>query len=153
MNNLLLRTTFSLSLAFSFTQIASAKDSMEHHTIPENKKKNLPFSEGVRIGKTVFLSGQIGIPPGKSSLVNGGIVAETKQTLANIGLVLDHFGINYNDIVRCQVMLADISEWPKFNEVYKKYFKAPYPARSAFAASGLAFGAKVELECVAYISG
>ena len=124
----------------------------DHYTIPANKDKNLPFSEGVRAGNTVYLSGQIGIPAGESALVSGGIEAETKQIFTNIGLVLKHYSLDYNDIVRCLVMMADITEWPKFNEVYKNYFTSPFPARSAFATNGLAFAARVEVECTARIS-
>lgn len=125
----------------------------EHFTTPENLPLGLPFSEAVRVGDTVYLSGQIGIPPGKKELVPGGIGPESEQTLKNIGQVLDHFDLTYGDIVKCQAMLADISEWPAFNTVYKKYFQAPYyPARSAFAASGLAFGARIELECMAVVA-
>ena len=125
---------------------------IEHYSFPENSGKNLPFSAAVRVGDTVYLSGQIGIPPGKSKLVSGGLNPETEQTLTNIGFVLKHFSLTFENIVKCQVMLADISEWPAFNKIYMKYFSKPYPARSAFAASGLAFGAKVELECIAIIS-
>lgn len=130
---------------------ASFASQFEHYTLPENQSKNLPFSEAVRIGNTVYLSGQIGIPPGESKLVSGGIEPEAKQALKNIELVLNHFSLDFSDVARCQVMLADISEWPRFNSVYKKFFTSPYPARSAFAASGLAFGARVELECIAVI--
>jgi len=140
-----------LLLMFSSFLTSAIASSPEHYTIPENKDKNLPFSEGVRVGNTVYLSGQIGIPPGKNKLVSGGIQAEAIQIFQNIGLVLNHFSLDYNDIVKCLVMMADISEWPKFNTIYKRYFSSPYPARSAFAGSGLAFGARVEVECIANI--
>jgi reactive intermediate/imine deaminase len=140
---------FVLFLIFTFGNCFASK--IEHYSLPENNTKNLPFSAAVRVGDTVYLSGQIGIPPGKSKLVKGGLAPETKQTLINIGLVLKHFSITYKDIVKCQVMLADISEWPAFNKIYQQYFSKPYPARSAFAAKGLAFGARVELECIAII--
>ena len=134
---------------FSLVILSSASFGHEYFTIPLNKPKKLPFSEGVRVGNTVFLSGQIGIPPGESGLVKGGIEAETKQVMKNIGIVLNHYGLTYKDIFKCLVILADISEWKKFNKVYLEYFSAPFPARSAFASNGLAFGARVELECVA----
>ncbi len=122
---------------------------MEHFTLPENRGKKLPFSDAVLVNDTVYLSGQIGIPPGKKSLVAGGIEPETTQVMENIRLVLKHFHLSFDNLVRCQVMLADISEWPAFNTVYTKYFNVPYPARSALASSGLAFGARLELECIA----
>ena len=125
--------------------------SAEHYTRPENTPLNLPFSEAVRVGETIYLSGQIGVPPGKGKVVSGGIVPESKQTLKNIQEVLAHFNLGMNDIVRCQVMLLDIKEWPLFNSVYKNFFSAPYPARSAFAASGLALNSRVEVECIARV--
>ncbi len=109
----------------------------------------LPFSEAVRVGDMLYLSGQIGVVPGTLKLAEGGIKAETEQTLENIKTSLQAHGYSLSDVVKCTVMLADISEWGAFNEVYTRYFSPPYPARSAFAASGLAMAARVELECMA----
>ena len=115
--------------------------------------EGLPFSEAVRVGNTLYLSGQLGIAPGTLTLVPGGIGAEAKQTLENIRSTLQIYGYSMKDVVKCTVMLADIAEWPAFNEVYRDFFQPPYPARSAFAASGLAMGARVELECMAAKAG
>jgi 2-iminobutanoate/2-iminopropanoate deaminase len=109
----------------------------------------LPFSDGVRVGRLVILSGQIGIAPGTASLVTGGIAAEARQTLDNIRRVLETHGLSLRDVVRVQVMLADMADWPRFNDVYREFFSAPWPARSAFGANGLAFGARVEVEAFA----
>jgi reactive intermediate/imine deaminase len=109
----------------------------------------LPFSEAVRVGDTLYLSGQIGIEPGTLKVVTGGIEAEARQTLANIRTSLEAHGYTLRDVVKCTVMLADIGEWAAFNEVYKAFFSAPYPARSALGANGLALGARVEVECIA----
>jgi len=110
---------------------------------------NLPFSEAVRVGNLVYLSGQLGIVPGSMTLVPGGIKEEARQVLDNIKATLEAHGYSMRDVVKCTVMLADISEWGTFNDVYKAYFTSPHPARSAFAASGLALGARVEVECLA----
>lgn len=109
----------------------------------------LPFSEAVRVGDTLYLSGQIGIRPGTLELAPGGIRAEARQTLDNIRTTLETHGHSLRDVVKCTVMLADIAEWATFNEVYQEYFSPPYPARSALGASGLALGARVEVECIA----
>lgn len=109
----------------------------------------LPFSEAVRVGDTLYLSGQVGIKPGTLELVPGGIRAEARQTLENIRTTLEAHGYSMRDIVKCTVMLADIAEWATFNEVYKTFFSPPYPARSALGANGLAIGARVEVECLA----
>ena len=110
---------------------------------------HLPFSEAVRVGDTVYLSGQIGVLPGSMALAEGGIVEEARQTMENIKTSLETHGLAMGDIVKCTVMMADISEWAAFNEVYKTFFAPPYPARSAFGANGLALGARVEVECIA----
>ena len=110
---------------------------------------DLPFSEAVRVGNTLYLSGQIGIVPGTMSLVAGGLEAETRQTMENIRTSLEAHGYSMNDLVKCTIMLADISRWATFNEIYKTWFDERFPARSAFGASGLALGAQVEIECIA----
>jgi reactive intermediate/imine deaminase len=109
----------------------------------------LPFSEAVRVGDTLYLSGQIGIQPGTLNLAPGGIEGEARQTLDNIRTTLEAHGYSLRDVVKCTVMLADIAEWTAFNEVYREYFSPPYPARSALGANGLALGARVEVECIA----
>jgi reactive intermediate/imine deaminase len=109
----------------------------------------LPFSDGVRVGNLIILSGQIGVRPGTLELVPGGIVAETRQTFENIRLTLAAHGLTLKDVVRVQIMLADMADWPRFNEIYRDFFSEPWPARSAFGANGLALNARVEVEAFA----
>ena len=109
----------------------------------------VPLAEAVRVGDTLYLSGQIGIQPGTLTLVPGGIREEAKQTMTNIRTTLEAHGYTLRDVVKCTVMLADISKWGDFNEVYKSFFTEPYPARSAIGANGLAIGAQVEVDCIA----
>jgi reactive intermediate/imine deaminase len=111
--------------------------------------KGLPFPDGVRVGDLVVLSGQIGIRPGTLELVPGGIEAETRQTFENLKLTLAAHGMALGDIVRIQVMLADMGEWQQFNAVYLEFFPDAAPARSAFGANGLALRARVEVEAFA----
>jgi 2-iminobutanoate/2-iminopropanoate deaminase len=115
--------------------------------------KTMPFSEAVRAGDFLFLSGQIGSLPGKMALAPGGITGEARQALDNIRSILQRHGATLGDVVKCTAFLADMKDWPAFNTVYREYFKPPYPARSATGATGLAMGARVELECVAYLPG
>jgi reactive intermediate/imine deaminase len=111
---------------------------------------HLPFSEAVRVGNTIYLSGQIGNKPGTLELAPGGIAAESKQVMENIKTTLGAHRLTLDNVVKCTVMLANMNDWPAFNEVYATFFKhGRYPARSAFGSSGLALGAKVEVECVA----
>lgn len=109
----------------------------------------LPFPEAVRVGDMLYLSGQVGVVPGSLELVAGGMSAQARQTMLNIQSVLQSQGLDMNNLVKCQVMLADIAEWGAFNEVYRSFFETHFPARSAFGANGLALGARVELECMA----
>ncbi len=122
---------------------------IEHLNSGRTLPADLPFSEAVRLGDTLYLSGQVGVKPGTLDLVPGGMAAEARQVLENISAALDAHGQSLDDVVKCTVMLADMNDWPAFNEVYQRYFSAPYPARSAFGANGLALGARVELECIA----
>jgi 2-iminobutanoate/2-iminopropanoate deaminase len=110
----------------------------------------LPFSEAVRVGHMLYLSGQMGTDA-SGKLVPGGIEAETRQILANVRAVLERHGSSMERVVKCLVMLADMQEWPAMNAVYLEHFQPPLPARSAFGASGLALGGRIELECVATI--
>jgi reactive intermediate/imine deaminase len=110
----------------------------------------LPFSEAVRQGNLLFLSGQLGTDS-TGHLVPGGIQAETRQALTNIAAVLQRHGSSMDQVVKCTVMLADIKDWAAMNEVYVTFFRSHRPARSAFGTTGLAMGARLELECTATI--
>ena len=109
-----------------------------------------PFSPAVRVGNMLYLSGQIGTGP-DGRLVAGGIEAETRQTMENIRDVLERTGSSMDRVVKCTVMLADMREWEAMNGVYTTYFPRNKPARSALGASGLALGARVEIECWATV--
>ena len=110
----------------------------------------VPFPEGVRVGPMLYLSGQLGNVPGTLRLVDGGLRAEARQTLENIRTVLRGQGLDLQHLVRCTVMLADMADWPAFNEVYSEFFgDAPLPTRSALGCNGLGLGARVEIECIA----
>jgi len=107
-----------------------------------------PFSEAVRVGDIVFLSGVLGTDS-TGRLVPGGIGPETKQALENVKSALERNGVSMDRVVKCTAMLADIAEWGAMNTEYAKYFPGPKPARSAFGASGLVRGGRIELECIA----
>jgi reactive intermediate/imine deaminase len=117
---------------------------------PRALAKDRPFSEAVRAGDLLILAGQVGDDEATGKVVPGGIVAETRQALRHIKAVLESNGSTLADVVKCTVFLADIGEWGDFNKVYREFFTKPYPARSALGASGLALGARVEVECIAY---
>ena len=109
------------------------------------------FSSAIRSGDFVFLSGAIGALPGVAppTLVEGGIGPETRVAMENLRTVLEAAGGTMDDIVKCTVFLADMADYQAMNEVYVRFFPSDPPARSALAASGLAFDARVEIECIA----
>lgn len=115
---------------------------------PSLAMKGLPFSEAVRVGDLLFLSGQIGLGA-DGKLAPGGIGPETRRALENIRDVLGRHGSSLDRVVKVTVMLADIAEWGAMNVEYLKVFTGNLPARSAFGTSGLALGARVEIECIA----
>ena len=111
--------------------------------------EGLPFSSAVRVGDMLYLSGQIGTIPGTRDLAPGGVAEEARQTLENIKAVLEYSGSSMDRVVKCTVFLLDINDYAAVNEVYATYFPNSPPARSALAATGLALGSQVEIECFA----
>lgn len=128
---------------------APTRPAVEHFGKPVLNGQALPFSDAVRVGDILYLSGQIGIgPDGK---LPDGIEAQTKQAMDNVGAILKRAGLGYERIFHCTAFLADMKDWPAFNKVYVGYFPGgQMPARSAFGANGLALGARLEIECQAY---
>jgi reactive intermediate/imine deaminase len=119
--------------------------------MPGMENLGLPFSSAVQVDNMLYLSGNLGNVPGSNDLVAGGIGPETRQTMENMKAVLEQFGSSMEKVVKCTVFLADMVEWGAMNEVYRTFFKNP-PARSALGASGLALGARVEIECIATVN-
>lgn len=117
---------------------------------PMESSRPLPFSAAVRVGPTLYLSGQLGTDS-TEQLVAGGIGPETRQALENIRAIVERAGGRMDDIVKCTAMLADMAEWGAMNEEYVRFFPRHLPARSAFGTAGLALGARVELECLAIL--
>jgi 2-iminobutanoate/2-iminopropanoate deaminase len=143
-----MRTVLFVILAVS--SIAGAGWAQEKQVIAApGAPPGLPFSPAVRVGNLLFLSGQIGVKPGTRELVSGGIEAETRQTMENIKSVLEYAGSSLSRVVKCTIFLGDMANYAAMNAVYATYFPKDPPARSAMGASGLAFNAAVEIECIA----
>ena len=104
-----------------------------------------PYSQGIRAGWTVYLSGQIGLDPPTGNLVEG-IEAQTHQVFKNLRAVAQAAGGELDDIVRLTLMLADLGDFAKVNEIMAAYFKPPYPARATYQVAALPRGARVEIE-------
>ena len=137
-----------LALAVMLCGPATAGElEVEHYS--SNPEMQLPFSDAVRVGNMLYLSGKIGNIPGTSELAEGGIQGETRQALENIKASFEKYGSSMSEVAKCTVFLADIAEWGAMNEVYITYFPVNPPARSALGASGLALDSRVEIECFA----
>ena len=128
---------------------SDTQPSIELLTAPQQADLGLPFSEAVRYGDLLFLSGQIGSKPGELKLVEGGIAAETRQTLTNIAETLERHGSSMDKVLKCTIFMANMDEWAEMNVAYVEAFGTHRPARSALGASGLALGGSVEIECIA----
>jgi len=111
-----------------------------------------PYSQAVRWGNLLFLSGQVGIDPQTGRLVEGGVEAQARQVLANMAAVLAAAGLDYGSLLKTTVFLKDMAHFKAVNEIYAAHVPEPYPARSAVAVKDLPLGAEVEIEAVALIA-
>lgn len=107
-----------------------------------------PFSLGVRGGGLLYLSGQVAQDPGTGELIDGDVARQTDQTLRNIATALEAAGKDLSDVVRVGVYLTDMADFAAMNEVYRKHFTEPYPARTAIGVAALPLGAAVEMDVV-----
>ena len=147
----LLQSCLSLNVANKkvASNSQSSQNEIQYVNSDETKEKRYPFSDATVVNGIIYLSGAIGTLP-DGSVISGGIAAETRQTMMNIKNRLEKMGGSMDDIFKCTCMLADIKDWPLMSQEYKKFFNPDkLPARSAFAGSGLALGAKLEIECMA----
>ena len=139
-----------MSIVLSALLLAAAEPSAIERTgnIVLNGR-TLPFSNAVRAGDTVYLSGQIGLKP--DGTLPPDFEGQARQAMDNIAAILASVKLDWDDVTKCTVMLDDMADWPKFNPIYAGYFPdGKFPARSALGADGLALGALVEVECMAY---
>ena len=117
--------------------------------LPGIPPSSLPFSKVVEANGFVFLAGQIGDAPGSNGPVPGGIEAETRQALENVGALLRAVGLDYADVVKCTLYISDFADFFAMNTVYREFFQTDLPTRATVAVSGLALGAKFEIEVMA----
>lgn len=142
-----------LSIALAATVLAASASAieLEFHPPAGDDERRYPFSEAVRVGELLFLSGNLGVQPGESRVVPGGIQPETRQTLENIRATVLRHGGSMERIAKCTVFLADVAEWSAMNQVYIEFFPVNRPARTALGVGGLPLGARVEIECIAVL--
>lgn len=108
-----------------------------------------PYSPGVWTGEMLYLSGQTPVDPATGRLVDGDVGVQTRRAFANLELVLKDAGLTMDDVIKCNVYLTDMADFPAMNEAYGSCFTAPYPARTTVAVAGLPLGASVEIELIA----
>jgi len=112
-----------------------------------------PYSQAVRAGNTLYMSGQIPLDPKTMQIVGGGIEAETRRVFDNLRAVAGAAGATLNDIVKLTILMTDLGEFAKVNEIMATYFDAPYPARATYQIAALPRGARIEVEAVLVLPG
>ena len=110
-----------------------------------------PYSQAIKAGNTIYVSGQIPIDPKTGEFAGTDIQTQTRQSLTNIKNILQSAGADMKNVVKTTVLIADIADFTAMNEVYAEFFEEPYPARAAFQAAALPKGAKVEIEAIAVV--
>uniref|UniRef100_A0A8C7YBR1 2-iminobutanoate/2-iminopropanoate deaminase n=1 Tax=Oryzias sinensis TaxID=183150 RepID=A0A8C7YBR1_9TELE len=110
-----------------------------------------PYSQAVLVDRTMFISGQLGMDPSTTQLVEGGVQAQTRQALVNLGEILKAAGCGYENVVKTTVLLANMNDFTSVNDVYKQFFSSNFPARAAYQVAALPKGGLVEIEAVAVL--
>jgi 2-iminobutanoate/2-iminopropanoate deaminase len=111
-----------------------------------------PYSQAVRLGRFVFLSGQIPLDPASGKVIEGDIAAQTERVMKNLEAVLRAAGCTFADVVRSTIYLVDLSHFQTVNEVYGRFFTAPFPARATVQVAALPRGAAVEIDAIASVA-
>lgn len=128
----------------------SAKHTLEPVVTQDAPGAIGPYSQGIRCGDMVFFSGQIPLDPKSGQVVGTTIEEQTEQVLKNIQGLLRSQHLDFSSVIKTTVFLQDMQEFPRFNEVYAKFFKAPYPARSTVGVAALPKAVRVEIECIVH---
>lgn len=154
---------FSLAAAFAAALLTTACVSsgahgaapgpeVSHHTGQPIASQTLPFSRAVRVGHLIYLSGELGIDPATNALVPGGAGPQTTQIFRNYERTLGSYGADLSNLVKCTVFLGDMADYAAMNTAYATAVPDPKPARSTVGVNGLAFGAALEIECIAALT-
>jgi 2-iminobutanoate/2-iminopropanoate deaminase len=111
-----------------------------------------PYSQAVRVGQFVFLSGQIPLDPASGNIIEGDITVQTRRVMENLGAVLRAAGASYSDVVKTTIFLADLDHFSKMNEIYGAYFTSEPPARATVQVGALPRGVLIEIDMIAHIT-
>ncbi|XP_027170978.1 reactive Intermediate Deaminase A, chloroplastic [Coffea eugenioides] len=110
-----------------------------------------PYSQAIKANNLLFVSGVLGLVPETGKFVSDSVEDQTEQVLKNMGEILKASGASYSSVVKTTIMLADLKDFKKVNEIYAKYFTSPAPARSTYQVAALPLDAKIEIECIAVL--
>jgi len=127
---------------------------MKHSFSSDTAPKAIgPYSQAVRVGDLLFLSGQVPLDPATGQLIEGDISAQTRRVMDNLDAVLKSAGLSFADVARTTIFLADMNDFAKVNEVYGSYFTEPFPARATVQVARLPKDARVEIDAIAFFAG
>ncbi len=129
--------------------MASTSTSRSTVTTPLAPAAIGPYSQGILVGDRLYVSGQIAIDPETGSMIDGSVEEETERVLENVEAVLKAASMTFENVVRCEVYMADMDDYAQINEVYGRYFNELPPARQALEVAELPRGARVEISCIA----
>jgi 2-iminobutanoate/2-iminopropanoate deaminase len=154
--SLIVGLAFCLTAVFWFVLAAESNASLEKDKKKAVETPNAPkaigaYSQAIVADDFVFVSGQIGLDPKTGNMVEGGIAEQTEQVMKNLGAVLKASNSDFDSVVKATIFLADINDFAKVNEIYGRYFKAPFPARATVQVARLPREAKVEIELAALV--
>ncbi|VVA99005.1 unnamed protein product [Arabis nemorensis] len=145
----LFRMSSSRSPPFASLSVSAASGKKEVVATEKAPAALGPYSQAIKANNLVFLSGVLGLIPETGKFVSDGVEDQTEQVLKNMGEILKASGADYSSVVKTTIMLADLGDFKKVNEIYAKYFPAPSPARSTYQVAALPLNAKIEIECIA----
>jgi 2-iminobutanoate/2-iminopropanoate deaminase len=116
---------------------------------PQAPKAIGPYSQAVRVGSLLFLSGQVALDPATGQMIEGDVAAQTRRVMENLGAVLSAAGLSFAAVARTTIYLADMGDFAKVNEIYGSYFAEPFPARATVQVARLPRDARVEIDAIA----
>ncbi|XP_028796762.1 reactive Intermediate Deaminase A, chloroplastic [Neltuma alba] len=145
------RRSSSSNRSLSFSCKAASADSRLKEAVQTEKAPAAlgPYSQAIKANNLLFVSGVLGLVPETGKFISDNVEDQTEQLLKNMGEILKAGGASYSSVVKTTIMLADLNDFKKVNEIYGKYFSSPAPARSTYQVAALPLGAKIEIECIA----
>ncbi|KDP39129.1 hypothetical protein JCGZ_00886 [Jatropha curcas] len=147
------RSSSNRSFAPPLASLSTATSSSKKEAVKtENAPAALgPYSQAIKANNLLFVSGVLGLIPETGKFISDSVEDQTEQLLKNMGEILKASGADYSSVVKTTIMLADLKDFKKVNEIYAKYFPAPFPSRSTYQVAALPMDAKIEIECIAQL--